>query len=178
MTTIELDGMNWTPVIGESLPLGAHIVVGGHRFVDLEKWPVFNDEKLKFLATILLPNDAETQHVLNVFIGSTEVESWAIEGAGNCVIVDGVAPEWVSLIPVTADVLSDLLYTDQEFTTSDAREEAEWLQGDETPEDFTYVAQIPSQVDGGELINIGDGYGTAYVFFSSETNSARVVWQS
>lgn len=162
-----VDSMSWVPVITER----KHIIVGGSPSITkVDSWPHFNDEALPYFGCI--------QHdgrILELFLGSADNQSWLLEDGANCVSVDGEFPSWITL----SSVEQPILYTNEgTWGTDDTLEEPEWLQGDETPEGFVFVAQIPSQVDGGEIINIGDGYGTVYVFADLESNNARMVWQS
>lgn len=162
-----VDSMSWVPVSNEK----KRVTVGGApTLATVEQWPHFNEEPLPFFGSVIF--DGKTAEL---FLGSTDNQSWLLEGGSNCVSVDGEFPEWVTVKPVGEPVL----YTDAGvWGTDDTLPEPEWLQGDETPDGFEFVAQIPSQIDGGEVINIGDGYGTAYVFVQPGTNNARMVWQS
>lgn len=167
---ITKDDMEWHEVV--STESGKHAIsVGGfNTLLELDYWPHFNGKPLRYFGTVI---DAGTPMYL--FLGDTEDSSWQAEDGGNCVLVDGGEwPEWVEVKSVTEPVL----FSDRCFATDDERTEPKWLQGEETPEGFEYVAQIPSQVDGGEVINIGEGYGTAYVFWSHDGSKARMVWQS
>lgn len=162
------DNMNWKPL--DELDENPKVLVGGDpKTVTIESWPVFNKEKLPFFARIEHRNK-----VLEVFLGSTDNESWLAENGANCVTVDGKIPEWIEPEEVNQTIQS----FESKWGTNDSIPEPLWLQGDETPEGYEFVAQIPSQIDGGEEVNIGQGYGTAYIFYNTENNNARMVWQS
>lgn len=162
-----VDSMSWVPVNGKQ----KLVTVGGYPIhVTLNNWPHFDGEALPYFGSIKYAGKT-----LEMFLGSTDNQSWLLEGGANCVAVDGKLPEWVTGVKISEEVLC---IPEGVWGTDDTLNEPEWLQGDETPEGFRFVAQIPSQIDGGEAVNIGDGYGTAYIFADSEVNTARMVWQS
>lgn len=170
----ERDGMNWykfgddyCPDEGDDLP---YMLIGGEPKEDfLQNWPHFKGVPLPFFGDALF-HDKQ----LNIFLGETEEESWELEDGANCVSVNGNFPHWIETKPVSEPIL----FAENYFGTYDHLDEPEWLQGDELPDGYVFVAQVPSQIDGGQLINIGDGFGTAYVFMSDDNESARMVWQS
>lgn len=166
--SVEIDGVSWSRVVGEK-PSDGLIVGGNPPQGYLSAWPHYNGLPLPYFASY----EGDGLNV-EVFIGSAEEESYLLEDGANAVIVNGNAPEWITLEPVD----ESKIYVDGMFVPDRIETEAVWLQGDETPDDFELLFQVPSQIDGGEEVNIGEGYGTAYVFVDNERNTGRVVWQS
>lgn len=157
------------------------LTVGGWNAsaADLNEWPHFEGKPLPYLATV-----TKSGKSLHVFMDqNSESESWKLEGGGNCVRdFNGNYPEWIETKPVDAPVLAA-----EESRSVPMSSKPTWVQGDETPtsqidsseSEWEFVTEIPSQVNGKTIVNIGEAYGTAYVFLSPhDTPLARVLWQS
>lgn len=145
----------------------------------LDAWPHYNGTPLGYLATV--NKDSAVYHVF--LDGTSTHESWRAEGDANCVIIQGGNyPEWITASPVDEPVLAKEGMV--EMVNVPVTSEPEWIQGDQTPMQadgktpMNFVAQIPSQFNGETLVNIGDAYGTLYVFSDSENTTARALWQS
>lgn len=138
----------------------------------VDRWPCFKGKPLAYFGWV----QPDSGPRLYLFIGDTRDGSWKPEQGANAVLGDGItSPEWVTMESVNEAAL----FSDNVYSTADPLPDApKWLQGEETPEGYEFVSQIPSQIDGGDEINIGEGYGTAYVFRSEDGKSARVLWQS
>lgn len=150
----------------------------------LENWPHFNGKPLPFFAQVVL---TPTSFAL-VFLDDSVDGSWQAENGANAVIIsDSKAfPHWVDIKPLesnTSDSIS-MRYCDEDgykcpsWTPSGVPSVPNWLQGDQQPEDSRLVLEIPSQIDGGDMVNIGNSYGTAYVFVSNDNKRGWVIWQS
>lgn len=170
-------GINWEPV-EQHVPVTR---VGGFPSINEEKllsknWPHFDGKPLPFFAQVAV--DEST--IAYVFLDDSVDGSWQAEGGPNAVLVAGswVVGDWVEIKPLESNLDSMPLYCDKAFAPDSNLEEPVWLQGDETPEGFRFLCQIPSQVDGGDLINIGDAYGDAYIFISDDNKTGKVLWQS
>lgn len=150
----------------------------------LNNWPHFNGKPLPFFAQVVL---SPTTFAL-VFLDDRVEGSWQAENGANAVIIsDSKAfPHWVDIKPLephTPDAVS-MRYCDEDgyrcpsWIPSGVPSAPNWLQGDQQPEDSRLVLEIPSQIDGGDKVNIGNSYGTAYVFVSNDNKRGWVIWQS
>lgn len=152
-----------------------HVAIGGlpSNVANMtDRWPHVNGHPLSFFGTV---NSRYTTGDVLLFLGVTEDESWKPEGGSNCAYVEGENwPEWVEFQSVDEPVS----FCESTYASDTVVDEPNWLQGEETPSGYSFIAEIPSQIDGGEEVNIGEGYGTAYVFASEDGKAARMLWQS
>jgi hypothetical protein len=176
-TVVSKKGINWSSVEPHS-PVTR---VGGLPSINEERllskhWPHFDGKPLPFFAQVAI--DEST--IAYVFLDDTADASWQAEEGPNAVLIAGswVAGDWIELKPLESHLKGMPQYSKQAFAADSSLKEPIWLQGDETPEGYTFLFQIPSQVDGGDLINIGDAYGDAYVFISEDKKTGKVLWQS
>ena len=150
----------------------------------LKHWPHFNGKPLPFFAQVVL---SPTRLAL-VFLDDSVDGSWQAENGANAVLISdsSVYPHWVDIKPLernTPDATSMRFRHKDEakcpaWTPSAVPSSPNWLQGDEQPENSRLVLEIPSQLDGKDEVNIGNSYGTAYVFVSSDDQRGWVIWQS
>lgn len=171
-------GVRWAPCNADKfitrfggVPSG-NTTMGADAIVNA--WPHFNGNPLPFFAQIVL-NDDQAAYV---FLDDTVEGSWQAEGGANAVLVSpiGTPVDWVEYKPLESDM--GPLYSEKAYTPLSDLDEPVWLQGDETPDGYTFRLQVPSQIDTDGNVNIGDGYGDAYIFISDSDSSGRVLWQS
>lgn len=149
----------------------------------LANWPHFNGKPLPFFAQVVL---SPTSFAL-VFLDDTVDGSWQAEDGANAVLISDseTFPHWVDIKPLERDTPDNISmrfcedgYKCPSWTPSAVPSSPNWLQGDEQPESSRLVLEIPSQLDGGDAVNIGKAYGTAYVFVSNDNKQGWVIWQS
>lgn len=166
--TEEMNGVTWKQLAEDET---ARVIVGGiPEGITLEEWPHYHGATLPYFGCVTL----ESGRVIHLFLNDQGENSFAFEGGANCALItDGESPYWVDLHAVfSAPTISV-----NRYGSNEEEEGPIWLQGDETPSGYSFVASIPSQVDGGNEIVI-DGYGTAYVFVNDDQTEARMLWQS
>lgn len=150
----------------------------------LKNWPHFNGKPLPFFAQVVL---TPTSFAL-VFLDDMVEGSWQAENGANAVLISDsqVFPHWVDIKPLepnTPDKIS-MRFRDKDeakcpaWMPSAVPSSPNWLQGDEQPANSRLVLEIPSQLDGESTVNIGNSYGTAYVFVSNDDKRGWVIWQS
>lgn len=150
-------------------PVDTQTRIGGD-VPPIDAWPHFNGKPLPFFCQVGL----ESGKVAWVFLDDKVDGSWASEDTANAVIIPGEqAPSWVSLESLRHPEAPVMVK--QSITPSYSLKAPEWLQGDETPEGYHFVLQVSSHESG---LNIGDGYGTVYIFVSDDEKQGRVLWQS
>lgn len=136
----------------------------------IDTWPHFDGKPLPFFCQVALPSGK----VAWVFLNDKVEGSWAPEDSANAVLVsEEAAPAWVSMEPLRYPKAPVLVK--QSITPDKFLEAPEWLQGDETPEGYKFLLQVSSHESG---LNIGDGYGTVYIFISNDEKQGKVLWQS
>lgn len=176
-TVVAKKGINWSPV-DPHLPVTR---LGGSPSINEEKlisrsWPHFEGKPLPFFGQVAI--DEST--LAYVFLDDTVDGSWQAENGANAVFISGswIVGDWIELKPLGKHTGQMPVYSVDAFAPDSTLKEPVWLQGDETPEGYDFLFQFPSQVDGGEKINIGAGYGDAYVFISHDKKTGKVLWQS
>lgn len=143
-------------------------IIGGEPPVDLELYPHFQGAPLPYLGCFTTEDGANGM----IFLDDAVDESWAPEDSANAVLIEGQeVPSWIQLKECDNPPVVIPDEVELEFDGG----EPKWLQGDETPEGSTFLFEIPSNIS--PDLNIGDGYGTAYVFNGSD-GVARLLWQS
>lgn len=150
----------------------------------LKNWPYFNEKPLPFFAQVVL---SPTSFAL-VFLDDSVEGSWQAENGANAVLISDTEsfPHWVDIKPLEPDTPDSISmrFRDKEelrcpaWTPSGVPSAPNWLQGDQQPEDSRLVLEIPSQIDGGDKVNIGNSYGTVYIFVSNDNKRGWVIWQS
>lgn len=176
-TVVSKKGINWSSV-NPHLPVTR---VGGYPSVNEEKlisknWPHFDGKPLPFFAQVAIDDST----MAYIFLDDKVDGSWQAENGPNAVLVSGswVVGDWIEIKPLKRHLSHIPLYCEESFAPDSSLKEPVWLQGDETPEGYEFLFQVPSQVDGGEKINIGAGYGDAYIFISEDKKTGKVLWQS
>lgn len=159
-------GIHWIP----AQPFSKYIVGGKAPTHLTDSYPFYNNKPLPFFASIKLDNEKTAY----VFLDDNVDGSWAVENAANAVIIDSVAPEWITLGTLTHPAPQRLRKA--YMPSGVLPHEPSWLQGDETPDGFMFVLEIPSNID--PKLNIGNGYGTVYIFINDDQTAGRIVWQS
>lgn len=143
-------------------------VIGGTPPVSMSQYPHFHGEPLPYVGCFTTEDGVNGM----IFLDDEADDSWASEDAANAVLLEGGnVPKWITLESMGDEAPSIL----EEEVEIDFTEEPKWLQGDETPDGFDFLLEIPSNIS--PDLNIGDGYGTAYVFADAD-RSGRLVWQS
>lgn len=164
-------GIAWFPVEIDST--GTR--VGGNA-PDAVKdhWPFFEGNPLPFFGQIV----CDDEPTVYLFLSNTGTRSWQPQNGANAVLVEGSwgGGDWVETKPLE-DVPAPL-YSEQAFAPESMNSAPKWLQGEEEQDGFDFIFQIPSQIDGADGINIGEGYGDAYVFLSEDGTAGRMLWQS
>lgn len=147
-------------------------------------WPHFEGEPLPFFGQFVWPNG----DIAYLFLDDKKEGSWQAENGANAVVIypEDNREDWLEYKRIDAKDMP--LYSEQAYSFEDNelfwknlgknRDEPLWLQGDETPESYTFKLQIPSQIDPEGKVNIGDGYGDVYIFIAEDEKSGRIVWQS
>lgn len=170
--TVEITGPEWADVLWTSAHSSSKTVIGGKLSDSFNQaaYPHFDGKPLPYFAQLALDNE----QIAYIFLNDHIDGSWAAENAANAVIIASKAPDWVTVAPLahTAPKRLRKAYTHSEPIPT----EPDWLQGDETPENFNFVLQVPSNID--PKLNIGDGYGTVYIFINDDQTTGRIVWQS
>lgn len=164
-------GITWFPVENDST--GTRI--GGVAPEILkEHWPFFEGEPLPFFGQIA----SDDEPTVYLFLSNTGARSWQPENGANAVLVEGSweVGDWIETKPL-GDVPAPL-YCEHTFAPETMNFIPKWLQGEEEQAGFDFIFQIPSQIDGADAINIGEGYGDAYVFVSEDGSTGRILWQS
>lgn len=179
--TVVKHGVEWKPC-GEKefitrfggVPTASISYEGYDTTPFVASWPHFEGKPLPFFAQIVLNKDQAAY----VFLDDTVEGSWQAEDGANAVLVSpiGTPVDWVEYKPLESDM--GPLYSEKAYTPLSNLDEPVWLQGDETPDGYTFRLQVPSQIDTDGNVNIGDGYGDAYIFISDSDSSGRVLWQS
>ena len=150
----------------------------------VENWPHFNGKPLPFFAQVVL---TPTQLAL-VFLDDRLEGSWQPENGANAVLIvgSGIIPRWTEIKPLgrhTPDHVSMRFAAEDGYgcpawMPSAVPSAPHWLHSGEQPEDSRLVLEIPSRIDGGDIVNIGHEYGTAYVFVSNDNKRGWLIWQS
>lgn len=155
--------------VSGSFSMPGTAIIGGEPPVELSLYPHVDGKPLPYFGCFT------TEDGMNgmVFLDDEANESWSPEGAANAVLLEGgEAPGWVTFQEVDEE---DAIVVLDDEVELEFDPEPHWIQGDETPEGFDFLFEVPSNTS--PDLNIGDGYGTAYVFVRNNTEG-RIVWQS
>lgn len=164
-------GIVWFPVENDS----AGTRIGGNAPEVLKgHWPFYEGEPLPFFGQIV-SDDEPTAYL---FLSNDGSRSWQPQDGANAVLIEGSweVGDWIETKPL-GDVPAPL-YSEQAYAPETMNVIPKWLQGEEYQSGYDFIFQIPSQIDGGDGINIGNGYGDAYVFLSEDGRTGRMLWQS
>lgn len=164
-------GIAWVPVEADSE--GTRI--GGVAPAELvEHWPFFEGEPLPFFGQLV----SDEEPTIFLFLSNSGERSWQPVGGANAVLVEGSweVGDWIDVKPLEGRPAP--LYSEGAYAPESMNHDPKWLQGEEDQAGFDFIFQVPSQVDGGDAINIGGAYGDAYVFLSGDGSAGRMLWQA
>lgn len=153
-----------------AFPMHGEVIIGGKLPLDLgDFYPHFKGEPIPYFGCFTTEDGMRGM----LFLDDKQDLSWESEGASNAAMLEGrPMPDWVDY---QAPEETPAVFEDGHEVELEFSEEPHWLQGDETPEgDSEFLFEVPSSVD--PSLNIGDGYGTVYVFDTE--HGGRILWQS
>lgn len=154
------------------------LVVGGDiGDYSLDFWPAFEGMPLAYLGSLWI--DESTRYLIFLDGENNEVKkSWQPENGSNAIVASvnehTTMPGWIDPVSVEKPILR---LTEEHIVP--LTDEPKWLQGDESIEDYNFVAQIDSNID--ENLNIGDAHGVAYLFVHKNAwnrMDAKLLWQA
>ncbi|WP_190076221.1 hypothetical protein [Streptomyces morookaense] len=162
-------------------------------WLDEPQWSLSSRDAgpMTFLAQFRVP-EGPAMAMAYLFMNMEGAYTWQPDGGQDALILmpDGRVPPWGRQAPVVNGPL--LRGADGRAVCHEVRltpgtvgedyiqhigRQPNWLQGDETPEGWTFLLQLDSMQLCDVVVNFGD-LGVGYAFISPDRREGRFLWQS